>query len=180
MQTTLTHPNPDTKVHDPHRTAAAPYCRVLTVARSRIAEAWRRLPLSNQKDENDSKSSGKWFLAYRKALFWTYLNSKLGRELGQNCPRDWRCLDFFLVRPPFLCRDSWREENSVVWCINFRGDSRGPNSVTQNLDLRWHRNQLEQGKKGIHIKLGRKQGFKRTCPSRWLYGVQKLYIHTSM
>lgn len=89
FQTTLTHPNPDTRVHDPHRTvAAAPYCRVLTVAKSRIAEVWHRLPLSNQKDENDSKPSGKCFLAYRKAFFWTYLNSKLGRDLGQNCPRD--------------------------------------------------------------------------------------------
>ncbi|KAJ5207746.1 hypothetical protein N7449_002125 [Penicillium cf. viridicatum] len=43
-----------TRVHDPHRTAAAaPYCRVLTVARSRMAEVWRRLPLNNQKDDNN-------------------------------------------------------------------------------------------------------------------------------
>jgi hypothetical protein len=36
LETTLTHPNPDTGVHGPHRTAAAaPYCRVLTVARFR-------------------------------------------------------------------------------------------------------------------------------------------------
>lgn len=50
LQTTLTPPNPETRVHDPHRTAAAaPYCRVLTVARSRMAEAWRGLPLNSQR-----------------------------------------------------------------------------------------------------------------------------------
>lgn len=49
LQITLTHPSPDTRVHDPHRTAAAPYCRVLTVARSRIAEAWRWLLRGNQR-----------------------------------------------------------------------------------------------------------------------------------
>lgn len=56
LQTTLTHPNPNTGVHDPHRTAAAaPYCRVLTVARSR--NGWSVALIAPQQSKGENNSS---------------------------------------------------------------------------------------------------------------------------